>query len=364
MKSKMIGVDAGALGITDPKLQVGVWRVVSNILLQIARLDRDNAYILYSFDPIPSYLLNSFGSRMQNKVLRPKKGWMSLRLPLELRLHPCDVFIGFGQSLPLFSGKKIGFVYDLGFVHALHLYPDSARRLMGQTQNLISRADHIVTISDSVKTDIIRTFGVVRHKISTMTLGVDAHFGPKGEAYKSERPYFLFVGSLKPGKNIPMLVRAFARFNEQSKKRYDLFLIGSTYWLDPDIENVIRTFHLEQRIRIIGFVADAALAAYYRGAAAFVSPSLVEGFCLPAAEAMASGVPVLVSDIPVMHEIVGESGFFVDPASASSIAQGLKATVTDTVKIQRYKESARTRAGLFTWQKSAEKVLNSIRHMS
>src|SRR3989344_1942694 len=95
-----IGVDAGALSIRDERLKLGVYWVNVNLLRELGKIDRKNTYYLYSFTPIDPELMESFGSRMVNKMLQPKVGWFSLRLPLELKLHPVDVFLGLSQAVP------------------------------------------------------------------------------------------------------------------------------------------------------------------------------------------------------------------------------------------------------------------------
>ena len=101
----MIGVDAGALSITDERLRVGVWRVTFYLLRELSSLDRNNTYRLYSFRPIDRDVMKYFGSNMQNVVLTPTIGWSSVRLPLELTLRPVDVFFGFSANTPLFPIK-------------------------------------------------------------------------------------------------------------------------------------------------------------------------------------------------------------------------------------------------------------------
>ncbi len=106
----IIGVDAGMLGITDDRLKVGVYWLAVHLLQQLRTLDRVNTYRLYSFAPIPTTLLQTFGANMENVVLRPTQGWFSLRLPTELILRKPDVFLALGQGVPATTAKAIGFV--------------------------------------------------------------------------------------------------------------------------------------------------------------------------------------------------------------------------------------------------------------
>lgn len=354
----IIGVDAGMLGITDDRLKVGVWRVAVNLLTELSKQDRINRYYLYSFAPIPKELMRQFGSRMENRVLRPSKGWFTVRLPIELTLQPVDIFLGLAQALPSCAAHRIGFVYDLGFIGEARAYPDSQERLLRQTQQLVSRADHIVAISDAVKDDLFNICRFPQRRITVAHPGFDERFASGGKSYKGKNPYFLFVGALKRGKNVPMLLRGFAQFLQLAKTPYDLYLVGGDLWLDPEIPSTLKAFHLEKRVKQLGFVADDKLPALYRGAVAFVSPSLAEGFCLPVVEAMACGCPAIISDTPVMHEIAGGTAIFVDPTSEQAIADALAHLVKDATLRSKLRRQGPIRAKRYSWQRMAKQVLS------
>ncbi len=353
----IIGVDAGMLGISDDRLKVGVYWVVVNLLQQLSLLDATHTYRLYSMLPIDSNLMKSFGPRMENRVIRPKRGWFSLWLPLELYLHPVDLFLALGQGIPYTGAKTIGFVYDLGFLHFPNLYPDSAKKLQALTTRLVRKASHIVTISTAVKSDIMQVFHVSDQFVTAAPLGVSARFGISQEVHESKRPYFLYVGSLKRGKNLPMLIRAFAKVRQTFDA--DLYLIGSDYWLDPDIEKVAQSERVTQYVRRLGYVADQKLALYYRGAVAFVSPSLVEGFCLPVVEAMSSGCPVIVSDIPIFSEVVGDAGVRVDPHDHVALSRAMSLMV-DTKTRSFYGTRGKAQAKKYSWDSFGKIVLSVI----
>ena len=150
----IIGVDCGALSISDGRLKVGVWRVTYNLLRELAKLDKKNEYRLYTFAPIGE----QFGKNFKNVVVRPRVGWSRISLPIELRLHPIDVFLGLSQMLPVCNAKKIGFIHDLGFLHYPEAYPGSLEKLKNQTAQLIARADRIVTMSETSKKDIEKQY--------------------------------------------------------------------------------------------------------------------------------------------------------------------------------------------------------------
>ena len=355
-----IGVDGGALSIADDRLKVGVYRVTFNLLRELGKLDVRNDYRIYSFLPIDRGAMDAFGTRIKNVVLAPSIGWATVRLPLELKLHPVDVYLGLSQSVPLSASHIIGFIYDLGFLHRPQDYPGSAEKLEKQTWELVGRSRHIVTISHASSLDIQETYGVEAEKITVVYSGIDARFSAKGKAYRHTHPYVLFVGSLKPGKNVPLAIRAFAQVLKKSKRVTDFIIIGSTYWLDPEIAKTIKELEIGDRVILKGFVSDADLPSYYRGAAVFIAPSQSEGFCLPAIEAQACGTPVLVSDVGAFPEVIGKSGIIVASGDVEGFTKGLDTLVNDKKKHDSYRKLGLANAKRFSWKQFAQTVLKGI----
>jgi glycosyltransferase involved in cell wall biosynthesis len=350
-----IGIDAGALGITDERLKMGVYWVNVNLLRELGKIDQKNTYTLYSFAPIASDLMKDFGPRMTNRVLAPATGWMSFRLPLELMFRPVDVFLGLSQAIPSSSAKNIGFLYDLGFLHNPDAYPGSYKKLVSITDHLVKRSSHIVTISHAVKDDIVRHYDLDPAGITVAYPGVDETFTPKGQVHHGPRPYFLFVGALKPGKNIPGLLRGFATFLKNASKSCDLYLGGGDYWKDPAIDELIVSLGLSSSVKKLSFVPDDKLVAYYRGAVALVSPSLYEGFGLPAAEGMACGTPVIGSTAGALPEVIKGGGIVVDPHDSAALAEAMGIMV-DTKKRSVYARAAIRQAKSYSWKTFAKTI--------
>lgn len=345
----IIGVDAGALSISDVRLKVGVYRVTLNLLKQLSKIDQANTYRLYSFGSIDSKITDELGSNMKN-VFLPSFFWSTFWLPLELMLHPVDVFLGISQMVPVCRGKKIGFIHDMGFLHNPSAYPNSYHRLKYQTDSLIERTDRIITFSKATAREILHS------NIQVIYEGVDSIFTAQGKKHLTSHPYFLFVGALKRGKNIPGLLRGFGTFLKAQKKPIDLYLVGGDYWKDPNIDKEIESLGLSSRVRKLGFVPDTELASYYRGALVFVSPSLYEGFCLPAVEAMACGCPVIGSTSGAMPEIVGDAGILVDPLDTEALSEAMNVMTENTVKRNQYRVKGLRRSKQFSWARMAKRI--------
>jgi glycosyltransferase involved in cell wall biosynthesis len=354
-----IGVDAGALGITDERLKLGVYWVNLNLLRELAKRDRVNTYYLYTFSPIDKQVMASLGPRMINRILRPRFGWFRLRLPLELFFRRVDIFLGLSQAMPRVRGKKIGVVYDLGFIHYPDSYQDSADRLTDQTIDLVRKSDKLITISETVKKDIVAYYGVDPEKVTVAYPGVNSSFTPYGSAHKGKHPYFVFVGALKAGKNVPSILAGFAQFLKTQKKSYSMYLIGGEYWMDPEIDAQIKKLGIADNVHKLGFVSETQLAEYYRGAVGFISPSWHEGFCLPAVEAMACGCPVIVSNASVFPEIVGENGLLVHPDEPDAIATAME-TLMHPATRANYVSRGIARAKIFTWDAFGKKIFDLL----
>lgn len=351
----IIGVDAGCLGIKDERLKVGVYQVVLNLLSQLGKIDKKNTYRLYSFNPIEPKILREFGNQMENVVLRPTIGWMQARLPVEFLSRKPDVFLALGQAMPFFHPfKTIGFVYDLAFEFYPDCYPDSLVKLKRNTKYLVKIADYLVTISKSSKKDIVQLYNVPEQKIKVFYPGVSSIFTPSGKKYSLDAPYFLFVGALKRLKNIPFIIKGFVKFLAQSKQDFYLVIVGGDLWFDPKISKI------NPKIKFLGYVPEKELPALYRGAIAFISPSLYEGFGMTLLEAMACGCPVITANRGSMPEIVGGVGMLVGPTNEDELAKAMiKISTSESLRSLISKKGLK-QSRQFSWEKFAQGILGVI----
>lgn len=364
-----IGVDAGCLGISDNRLKTGVYNLSHNVLRELIGLDKTNSYDLYSFYPISKNVLAEYGDRMVNKVLLPKRFWLSGRLSLEMAINPPDVFLGFGQALPFFCRKSILFVYDLAFLRYPELYGRRGLKLNQQTRSGVRRTDKIVAISESTARDLAGLLDIKKEKIVVIYPGVDENFKlqPKStidslrKSYNLRCPYFLFVGSLKPIKNISRLIEAFSLFSKKTKADLDLILAGSDFWINQKITKAIAA---NRRVKNLGYVSDNDLSALYSGAEALVSPALYEGFGFPLVEAMACGTPVITSDVGSMPEVVGRAGILVNPLDVEAIEGAMEKLWRNKGLRRQLSLTGLERAKRYSWKGFAKSVLGIIEEVS
>lgn len=359
----IIGVDAGCLGIKDERLAVGVYGLAKDLLLELGKIDKKNNYFLYSFYPIHKKIMDSFGKRMTNIVVKPARGWLKLWLPLQLIYDKPDIFLALGQSFPAMTPfsprmKTIGFIYDLAFEKFPEMYPGSQNRLSRNSKNLVKHSDSIIAISESTKKDLITLYKVSVNKIKVLYPGISDNMFIKTKKYSFKTPYFLFVGSLKRSKNISGVLQAFSYCCEKTKSDCLLFVVGGDKWLDPAIENLFDMFNLsiKKRIRFLGHVKNDTLINLYKNAVAFVSPSYYEGFGFPFLEAMAMGCPVVGSKRGSIPEIVGNAGILVDPDNYVAIATAMEKFLKDKKAVNIYVKRGLERSKKFSSKKFAKGI--------
>jgi glycosyltransferase involved in cell wall biosynthesis len=217
---------------------------------------------------------------------------------------------------------------------------------------------------------VVELLGIDPARISVTHLGVDARFRPPDPEERAAflqrqqlvRPYILAVGTLEPRKNLPGLLRAYARLAPEVP--HDLVLVGAEGWLTGEIHATLEKLRLGGRVRMTGFVADDDLPHWYGGADLFAFASLYEGFGLPVVEAMACGVPVVTSNVSSLPEVAGDAAVLVDPADVDAIADGLRRVLTDTDLARRLRHSGLKRAARFTWEQTAARTVAVYREVA
>ena len=203
----------GALSITDDRLKVRVYRIRIQSREELPVVDVKSNYRVYS---------QRGGSRNFRKsyvefIQLPRPGFQKIWQPLELMINPVDTYLGISQSLPytLYDIKKIGFIYDVGFLDHPEYYRESHFALTIQTAAVVRRARHIVTISQSSADSIRRIYHVPKEKLTVAYLGVKSTSSLPAKTYRKIPIFFRRI--VKPGKNVPMMLRAFAHFSPRQR---------------------------------------------------------------------------------------------------------------------------------------------------
>jgi glycosyltransferase involved in cell wall biosynthesis len=258
-------------------------------------------------------------------------------------------------------------------------YPKQFRRkdalqLTQWTAYSVRHAQKIITISQFSKSEIARLYFIPKDKIAIAYPSVsDPEKLTKGTVRKVmrkfhiESPYFLYVGTLQPRKNLEKLIDAFALVLQEHKASMhrdelpQLVLAGKPGWLTESIHHHIQDSSAKKHIILTGYVNHTEKQALLQDAVAVVQVGLYEGFGIPVLEALKNGKPVVVSDTSSLPEAAGEAGLYVQPDSVDSIAGGLRRALSLTPKeISRIEKLSREHAARFDWQKSAEIVIETV----
>jgi glycosyltransferase involved in cell wall biosynthesis len=262
-------------------------------------------------------------------------------------------------------------VHDLSWLRYPETHPaDRIRWLERGLPRALSRASIILVDSEFVRQEVLTTFALPADRVRTVLLGVSSEFRPRtaGETEDilkaldlSHGGYLLTVGTIEPRKNVRHVLAAYAALPSTLRERFPLVIVGARGWRADDLEKDLRLLTERQQIRFLGHVPADALPKIFAGAAAFVFPSLYEGFGLPPLEAMASGVPVLVSNRASLPEVVGNAGLTLDPDDSEATMLTLRALLEDADARSRLAVSGIARAANFTWASCARQTLDAYR---
>ena len=232
------------------------------------------------------------------------------------------------------------------------------------------RSDRILTVSEASKRDILRFFNVPAEKVVVVYNAIDEHFWDEPaaddvarvrERYQLDHQFVLYVGTIKPHKNLVRLIEAFARLREQGFDEVKLLIIGDEISKLPALRRAVHSHKLHKHVRFLGFLPDDTLKVLYRLASVFVFPSLYEGFGLPPLEAMACGTPVVTSNVSSLPEITGDAAQLVDPYDVDSIVDGMRRVLTDPALAATMRHKGMARAREFSWERSVARTLDTYR---
>jgi glycosyltransferase involved in cell wall biosynthesis len=285
------------------------------------------------------------------------EGWHTLRWPpVQRATGPVDVVHATGMAIPPDDVPLVVTVHDLAWKRWPEFFSRRGVRFFRRSLELTrERAALVVCPSESAAVDAVES-GLDPGRVRVVPWGVDQRAAtPAAVAatrgrYDLERPYVLWVGTIEPRKNLPVVVEAFAKV---ARRDLDLVLVGPEGWREavPAVPSAV-----EGRVRPLGFVDEDHLGPLFAGAELFCYPSLLEGFGFPVAEAMVQGTPVVTSHRSATEEVLGRGGLAVDPGSSDAVAGALEAVLDDR---QRFSELARARGTTFTWERTAERLADA-----
>ena len=231
-------------------------------------------------------------------------------------------------------------------------------------------SDKIIADSEATARDLVRYYKVHESKIEVVLNAASEDYRPLPVSvvnavrtrYDLLNPFILFIGTIEPRKNIPLLLRAYSLVLAQIPD-LELVIVGKRGWNYSEVYDTLNTLGIEKKVRFPGYVPDEDLPALYNAASVFVYPSLYEGFGLPPLEAMQCGIPVITSNTSSLPEVVGSEGLMVDPRDHEHLARLIYQLLTDENFREKNCEYNLNRAKDFSWEKTARKTLEVYRQV-
>ncbi len=374
----IIGIDGNEANI-DNRVGVNVYayQILKALHKNLQKNNVNDKLIVYLKNE-PSSDLPKEDKYLQYRVLRGKSLWIIRKLTPEItkKGREFDVFFSPNHYTPILSRcPLVCSVMDLDYLNNSRQFKSKdfwQLKLWSAYSMLLST--NIIAISESTKKQIVRHYPFASDKVVVTPLAHDNNVfninisrndvRPIVNKYSITSKYVLFLSTLKPSKNIEGLLTAWSRVGRASNG-FKLVIAGKKGWLFESIFEKVKKLKLEGNVVFTDFVLEADKPLLIKGAYAFILPSFWEGFGLDPLNAMAVGVPVVVSRVGSLPEVVGDAGIYIDPNNIDSIVQGLT-KVLSMGKVDYNKQVAKglIQASKFSWDKTAEQTLDVLRQAS
>ena len=276
-----------------------------------------------------------------------------------------DIYHCFYTNIPSkISSKLIITVHDIIPILYPELCPNKIdkEKYLNDLKKKCLKANLIITVSEYSKQDIINYLGIEASKIRIVPPGIDLknydlveekEISRVKEKYDLNDKFILFLGALEPKKNIINIIKGFERANLKNIK---LVIAGGKGWKYEEIFETYKNSSYKKNIQMLDYIAEEDKIALYKGAELFIFPSLYEGFGMPVLEAMASGIPVITSNISSLPEVAGKAAILVNPYDIVEIAKAIKNVIKNDKLKKEMIEKGLKQARKFTWENSVKKL--------
>ncbi len=360
-----IGIDAHTLGSKSS----GNENYYLQLLQELARTQANgNRYTIY-YTHLQGLPKIPVADHFQLKRIRPVNPFIRIPLsfPFEFQRGKLDVFHAQFIIPPFCYSKTVTTIPDILFER----YPEFFSQIENFRCRLLipwsaRRADHIITVSQSSKNDIVKHYHIHPDKVSVIdeapreefrVLNRDECRTFVARKYAIEDPYVLYVGRINARKNLVRLVEAFSRLRNRGLP-HKLVIVGKPDWQGEQVLEKVKEFGLDQNVVLTGYVDWDDVPVFYNAADLFVFPSICEGFGAPVVEAMACGVPVVTSAGAALEEVAGGAAVLADPFSVDSIADSMEKVLTDPTLAESLRHMGLARVADFSGRRKAEQTIS------
>lgn len=358
-------------GLNNPKQDGidGIGQYCQELLKQYPKLSNPPSIAPYSFGQshsqcgaklLPGYSKHVLGALTQ---IHPETFFKDVDL-----IHSTDQFI------PIANKPLLATVMDvIPLSHPQFLKSQSRHLKSFAWKKLTQRTDRIITISEFSKTEITKHLGFSENQIDVIPLGVDRRFFQRISNIEKQTtldtlgittPFFLFLGSIQPRKNLDRLLEAHAKLPRSLAREYPLIIAGKLAWDDGKTLTTLNQAVSEGRAKWLNYITEEQKLCLLQSATGLAFVSLYEGFGLPITEAFASELPVITSDCTSMPEVAGEAAILVDPQNTAQITEALLALIDDNNLARKLKALGLDRSHSFSWEQNAMKTLSIYGHMA
>ncbi len=371
----IIGIDGNEANVEK---KVGISEYAYELLLQFHTLQIANCEFRIYLKEQPRIDMPQERPNWSYVIVKPKKLWTQIGLPLYLFTHfpRPNVFFSPTHYAPRFSPiLTVISIMDLSFLHFPHLFAKKdLYQLTEWTKYSVRNARKVFTISQASKNDILETYHLRSENVIVTYPGIKQEKNMKQQVSKKDvqkkfgtgENYILFVGTLQPRKNIERLIEAFASVKKHTSKIKDLALIivGKKGWLYENILAAPKKFGVADSVKFLEYVNDSDLSSLYAYALVYVLPSLYEGFGLPVIEAMKYGCPVITSNVSSLPEAGGNAALYIDPLSIPDIAEKIEKVIENPKLREDMIQRGYRHIKKFSWEKAAKETIDVLTNLA
>ncbi len=357
----------------------GVGIVTDEVLRRIAHSHLED-HLDYYFDRkydnrfIHAPNVNGFALPPMTRLPFLIRWWLDYPVRWHVRKRQPDVFFSPDGFVPLgMSIPKVSMIHDVAYLrYPEHLQPRISAFYKKWIPRYLAYTDHIITVSEFSKSEIVSGYNIDPDKVSVVYNGVTESYKPVSEQekkiaqqkYADGHPYFLYLGAIHPRKNILTLVNAFNQFKSERESNIQLVLAGRVSWQTKELTDAIENSPWKGAIKQPGYIATDDAISLVGSAEAMIYPSFYEGFGLPLVEAMACGVPVICSNVSSLPEVAGNAALLFDPNESNALAYQMNEITADHTLREKMIGLGHQRAGDFSWDKAAEQIYEILKRFA